>query len=117
MVGFRSAHDAKDILGKLATHIQIVSPQVLGFAIAEPFDPRRVVRPGVTHHDPGAVFKSVDQQSAFFVDGEVEGTADAHHATILEPGFGRLEQRPEYPGVIGCLHETEMTGPLSMTAL
>src|SRR5262245_56262384 len=117
MVGLRLAHDAKDTLGKLGNRIQVVCPQILGFAIAELFNPRRVVWPGVTHHDPRAVFKSVDQQSAFFVDREVEGAKDAYHATVLEPGFGRLEQRPEYRGVIGRLHETEMTGPLSVTVL
>src|SRR5262249_16449417 len=117
MVDFRRAHDAKNILGKLSNRIQIVSPQVLSFAIAEPFNPRRVVWPGVTHHDPGAVFKSVDQQSAFLIDREVEGTSDADHATVSEPGFGRLKQCPEYGGVIGRLHEPEVTGPPSMTVL
>ncbi len=117
LVGLRLAHDAQDILGKLSNGIQIVRPQILGFAIAEPFDPRRVVWPGVTHHDSRAVFEAVDQQSAFLVDREVEGTKDAHHATVLKPAFGRLEQRPEYRRVIGRLHETEMTGPLPMTVL
>src|SRR5215467_5593473 len=117
MVCFCPAHDTKNILGKLSNSVQIVSPQVLGFAIAEPFNPLRVVWPGVTHHDPGAIFKSVDQQSAFLIDREVEGTADAHHAAIPEPSFGRLEQRPEYGEVIGRLHETEVTGPRSLTVL
>jgi hypothetical protein len=67
--------------------IDEVRQEILFLQVTALSQPRRIIRVGMTHHHRRFRIKSIDQQTTFLVDRQVERSPDRFHALAAQPVF------------------------------
>ncbi|MNN66752.1 hypothetical protein D3C81_1823440 [compost metagenome] len=86
-----------------------VGEQILGLPVAQGGEPLVIKTLSVPHHGGRGTIEPLYQQSAFLVDGQVEGACDACSATVSQPGLCRREQAVEYGRVVHGFEHSKVT--------
>ena len=112
---FAAAATSRAMMGDGSkSDVDLVGERVDGLPVTLRLDARRVVGPGVSHHEDRRRVETLDQEPRFLVDRQAERAADAPHPLLAQPLLRGSEERGERVRAIFRIEHPEEAGGIGI---